>query len=105
MTTELSPPSAEALWFARLDRVLFDRDHRCHGRPFRTLFHRVLSVEQNDRELMEFEPDGRCSGTVRARYRPNPWHSDPPDPELIKAGVDELFDRIGEAAGIGPRPR
>ena len=97
--SEPTPPTAERIWYARLDRVLFDRDHRAHGRPFRTLFHHVLSVQANNRELMEFDDD------ARARYRRNPWHADPRDLELIKSGVDELFDWIGEAAGIGPMPR
>jgi hypothetical protein len=63
---ELAPPSGEAIWWGRLDRVLFDRDNRCHGEPFRTLFHHVLWVQENDPQLMEFDDDGR------ARYRPNP---------------------------------
>jgi hypothetical protein len=103
--TEPTPPPAERVWFARLDRALTHRDDagrrvddRYHEEPLRTLFRRLLEVQTNCPQLMHIPEDGQCS------YEPNPWHADPPDPGLIEAGTGELLDRIGAAAGIGPRP-
>jgi hypothetical protein len=63
-----------------------------------TLWRGLLEVSANCPDLMMIPDQGPCS------YRPNPWHADPAHPKLIQAGVRDVFDRIGAAAGIGPIP-